>query len=346
MASFLVLSHTHSLIPLAYRLHNEGHEVELVVWHKGFAEAWRGKVPAAVKHTSGQLSERDLGRYVAQVERGERVLVTDVEQLRAPFGNARLRYHRLRWPEVPGTGLQVGAWFDGEEIHQPHLLVYDLGPWAGGGGPQTVAGGCTMALPNPETELEGLERLWEPLVGQLKAQDFKGLVRAGLVPSELGGFELQGVDAGWGWLNHQAFISELDGLGDMLANQTLPNLDHWRHKYVTVVPVSIPPWPTPAPSGRLRAAAQPVSGLSPEQAGRLFWYDLAVDEALGSIGTAGLDGLVAVARGSGHTPETARARALEVALRLQVDGKQLRPDVGAKVPAAVAGLETGLGLLL
>jgi hypothetical protein len=79
---------------------------------------------------------------------------------------------------------------------------------------------------------------------------------------------------------------------------------------------------------------------------RVFWHDVQVQPEDQSISTAGLDGLVGIARGAGDTNELALVRALEIGLRLRLPEKQFRSDVGRQVQSALAELEGRFGVLI
>ena len=339
-SSFVVITRTHGLLPLARRLRSEGHPVHLMVWD-----------PLYTRQVDGPLAgdpqqPEDLQWAIAEAEGGA-VVVTDLEGLRAPFGNAHRFLGPLSWPTEPYSPLRLGGWFDGEDLQCPHVLVADVGPFGGGAGDPRVLGGLTLVNPDPRADLSLLRHLWTPVLAELKARDFVGLVSAGVGTNEVGAPELTGVKAGWPGLHTAVWLSELEGLGDVLTGVKAPALDPWAHRYVTALPVSIPPWPNlgdPAaepPQGELL-----VEGLTPQQLARVFWHDVVVDTKRRAVVAAQRDGLVGVARGAAHCLELSRARALEIGLAAQVAGKQLRADLGQSVAAVLSALEQGYGVQL
>lgn len=195
----------------------------------------------------------------------------------------------------------------------------------------------------------------------LKQAGFKGLFHFDVEEAaDTGELCLRGLEAGWPWLHAQAFLAELESLSTVLglgasegASEASECASEGREgafegrpalakRFVTVLPVSVPPWPNEK-STALQVGL-PIKGLTPQQQGQCFWFDIQVDQQAKQLRTAGLDGLLAVAVGSSDsTPSLARARALELAHRLEVPGKQWRADVGAQVDAALATLEDRWG---
>ncbi|GAF72142.1 unnamed protein product, partial [marine sediment metagenome] len=287
----------------------------------------------------GEIRRDILEGYIKHCEEGQATLLTDVPSLTVPFSNAHTRYHRVEQETPAHEPIRLGGWFDGETLLAPHLLVYDMGAWPGGLG-ASVPGGCTLVTPDPTQDLGFLEDLWRPILERLKAQDFKGLVNADLKQSpNTGDVSLGGCEAGWGFLQTHAFVSELEGLGEVLTG-TPPRLPR---RFTVTIPVSIPPWPNLDARGR---APRPVSGLTEPNLGQFFWHDVVIDQESRSIRTASLDGLVGIARGTADTHYLARVLAVERARQLQVDEKQFRVDAGETVPQVLASLEHKFGLRL
>ena len=357
---FLVLSHTHSLLPFAYRLQLSGQEVQPVVSVRAFEAAWRGKMEPSPRDPKGRLDGTWLAA-LAESSKQDTIVLTDDWKLQALFLEAGapniFGVHRQQHTTMEGLtgGLRFGAWFDGENLHGHHALVVDRGAWPGGMGPN-IDGAMTMIrVDNPETigEIDRLATVWRE---ELKSGDFRGLVQFGLnFQTEHGEPEIDGMTAGWPFLHTHAFLSELEDFSSLLsasspileANQALdeqsPN-HLLPRKFVTVLPISRPPWPTR--KARFRFDLAPVEGLTPIQTGRVFWHDVQVDTEAGKLTTAGLDGLVGIVRGAADTSELALGRVLEVALRLQMPEKQFRSDCGRRVQLALSELEGRYGVLL
>jgi len=79
----------------------------------------------------------------------------------------------------------------------------------------------------------------------------------------------------------------------------------------------------------------------------MFWFDVLVDHEARKLRTAGLDGLLAVATGAADSsPALARARALELAVRLEIPEKQWRADTGLTVEAVLSTLEDRFGVVV
>jgi hypothetical protein len=338
---FLVISQRHGLIPLAHRLRLEGHAVDLIVWKRRFERAWDGKITKLLRGSKGEIQhDSDTMRTVQDhVRQGRAVLLTDVPGLEG-FDGTPYKFGVLGGEQEPTSAIRLGGWFTGEALVDPHLLVCDVGAWPGGLG-APVLGGMTLVRPGPQAELGFLEELWRPFLERLKAMDFRGLVGAGLRQSaDDGGVRLEGLDAGWPWLQRHAWLSELTNFGGVLLGE-LPIMEEGS-RFTTVLPVTVPPWPVwDAPT---REEPVKVEGLTPADMQQVFWHDVVVDEEHRSLRSAGLDGLLGVVRGAAFTPELARARALERAGRLRVPGKQYRPDVGMRVGEVLASLELQFGL--
>ena len=340
MSNFLIISRQHGLIPFANRLRLEGHTVDLVVWKHRYEKAWEGSlVEKALRGSQGEIRRDILEGYIKHCEEGKATLLTDVPSLTTPFANAVIRYHHVEWDSPARGPIRLGGWFDGETLRAPHLLVLDMGAWPGGLG-ASVAGGCTLIAPDPAQDLGFLDVLWQPILERLKAQDFKGLVNADLEQDpETGNVRLAGVEAGWPFLHTHCFISELEGFGELLSGG-VPRLPK---RFTVAIPVSIPPWPTQDARGR---DPRPVEGLTEPNLGQFFWHDVVLEQDTRSIRTAGLDGLVGIARGAADTHYLARVLAVERARQLRVEEKQFRMDVSETVPQVLASLEHKFGLTL
>ena len=231
---YLVISETHSLLPFAHRLRaGEGQEVEVLIWRARYEEAWDGKFHPVKRGQRGQVQPEDMAPVVAMAEQDNMVVLSDVPSLPTVFGNVPGFHGTHQFKERPVGPERLGFWFDGEALHLPHLLVYDLGQWPGGLGP-SVPGGLTLLRLDPDHDL--LTRLdLTKVLDELKAATFKGLVQVGLDSS----LQVQGALAGWPFLQTHAFVGELDSLAALL-NGEHANLEQ---RVVTVLPVSQPPWP-------------------------------------------------------------------------------------------------------
>lgn len=319
----LVFSHHHGLLPFAHRLKREGHEVEVVVWNNRYARAWEGKLD---KLTQGKPTAELLAPQLEQAHAGELVVVTDSMKGQEMFAGSKLLYgvpQTIPFPKPPS--LCLGGWFRDRQLFSPRWLVPDWGLWPGGLG-ASVLGGCT-AIPTPVAPA-----LPDTLSDTLQQQNYTGMLVVGydyrqasneLVPI--------GFAAGWPFLFTHLFLSQLQNFGDLLAGG-VPTSNEVA--FEVALPVSQPPWPIQGAPG---AEPQPLMGLSNDIARQCFFHDLALKGP--EVWTAGLDGLVAVARGAGASLGAAQMRALEVAQALPLAQKQFRVDVGGKVGAVLIGLE-------
>jgi hypothetical protein len=306
------------------------------VWRGRYERAWDGSIGKLARHSDGTLHAGALQDRVTAAQHDELVVVTDVGRVAELFEHGSKVYHTPDSPDgLPQDRLCIGGWFDGEDVHAPHLLSVDRGVWPGGQGPALPGGMTLVRLDRVPPFATGVNK---QVRERLKQQGFKGLFHFDVLEDhETGEVGLERLATGWHWLHTQAFVAELESLSDTLEGGW-PSL---KRRFVTVLPVSVAPWPNEK-SGKLETHA--VAGLTPQQLGQLFWYDVTIDTKARRVTTAGLDGLVAVAVGSSDaTPVLGRARAVELATRLQVPGKQFRPDVGGEVEPALATLEDRWG---
>lgn len=334
---FLVISRTHGLLPFAYRLRNEGHDVQVLIWKKRFERSWDGKFEKLFKMSEKTLTPENLEPVISLAEQGELVVVTDVRDAEEYFSNAQQYLGTHRFPEAPESPLRLGFWFDGETVHAPHLLICDIGAWPGGLGTMKECG-MTLARLDGENEQTALGLL-QPVLDPLKSLGFKGLAQVGLVPDHKARFGIRGMAAGWPWLHTHAFLAEMAGTSDLMCGEP-PVLNR---RYTTALPVSLPFWPSrdaPASKDVL------IDGLTPKQMGQVFWHDVTLDTEKREVRSAGLDGLIGVAHGSADTHPLSQARALAIAGTMRFPEKQYRPDVGVSVPGVLANMENTLGIVL
>ena len=332
----------HELLPLHHRLRREGHDSEAVVWRPRYERAWDGSVTKIIRHSDSSLHAEALAPAVKEAEAGKVTVLTNVHRVAELFGSAPGLFRAAPdlTPAAPKDRLLLGGWFDGESVHTPHLLVADWGAWPGGLG-SNVLGGLTLvrlgagAPPLVASAIDTVTQV-------LKSASFKGLFHFDVAEDlATGEMQLQGLSAGWPWLHTQAFVAELENLGGTLTGET-PRL---RHKFVTVLPVTQPPWPNEK-RGELAEGVE-VGGLTGQAQGKCFWFDIVVDRAEKKLRTAGLDGLLCVATGaSDATAALARAKALELAMKIEVPEKQYRVDAGAMVDAALNTLEERWGFVV
>jgi hypothetical protein len=338
---FLVASERAELLPLAHRLRREGQEVEALVWRPRYENAWGGSIEKVVRHSDGTIVHEALAKQIDAAKVGELTVVTTVDRVAELFQEAKHFYGQgPREATSTPDRLLLGAWFNGEEIEAPHLLIADWGVWPGGFGP-AVLGGLTLI------RLGGLlpafvQGALQAATDRMKSESFRGLFHFDVVEvPQTGELRLQNLACGWPWLQTQCFVAELQSLSETLAGST-PVLGH---RFVSCLPVTIPPWPNEKRSDD--KGGIPIEGLTSAQQGKLFWFDVQIDVEHRKLRTAGLDGLLGVATGaSDSTPALARSRALELAARLQVPAKQVRADAFAMVDSVLATLEDRYGFVV
>ena len=347
---YLVMTREHGLLPVAHRLTSEGHDVEAIVQKERFEGAWGGKLHKILRNSKGQLSAPNLEPVAKSAIEAETVVLTDIganKKLVSIFEGAPYLHATLEF-QFHGMSTAIGGWWDGGAVSALHLLVFDVGVWPGGLGP-ALPGGCTLVrIDTVGPEFEALKADLEVQLGSVTLDDkpttFRGLFNFGFGPDENGTLQLGRAQFGWPYLQTQAFLSEVEKFGDVLLGQdpVLPE------KFVTVIPVSMPPWPCGGSNAR-EVVIQPDGkhpALPPMLSGSVFWHDIRVDEETQSISTAGLDGFVSVHRGAGSYPETARGKALAGATALQLPEKQYRPDAGTRVPVVLTQLEHLFGIVV
>lgn len=322
----LVLSVGHSLLPFAFRLQREGHEVQVACVHcpPRYQEAWGGKFSSFLPPSKGGV-EPEVAEKVVDAARsaGALVLTNSLKWTEALRGAALDGVFGQPQRDEPRTNLQIGAWFDGKAMRGTHLLAWDQAAWPGGLGPFGPGGAVLVRAPH-------LSPFLEPCVDQLAESGYRGLVAMDLQATPQGRLAVSNLTLGWHRLHAHAFVSELESLSAVLegAEPVQPK------RFVCAVPVSVPPWPSPVAR---EVARVPIAGLSREQMGQVFFHDMKIVE--GQPQVAGLDGLVFVARGAADSFELARLKASTICAAVQLPEKQWRPDFGSAVPGIVAALE-------
>jgi hypothetical protein len=335
------------LLPFAWRLKKDGHEVDVLVRKGRFENCWGGKLPKILRGVQKGETGAELQALVEATVQAEAVVLTDSKAgMRAFNGYPRLWGIIPEESAIPFPPLSLGAWFDGAEWSGHHLIVEDKGLWPGGLGPHNVPGGLTL-IRHTNIMPTGITAL-ETVGAELKARDFRGLVKVGLQLSPedpwTADSTIVGFQAGWPFLHTHAFVADQEDFGSLFtgAPAALPS------RFTVALPLSVPPWPL----GGVRADRQcniPVAKVPIPRAlidsGQVFFTDMEVKD--GAAWTAGADGLVGVARGSAQGFELARLKAMRLAQVAvnELPDAQVRLDVGARVPAILAGLEEA-GLLV
>jgi hypothetical protein len=189
---------------------------------------------------------------------------------------------------------------------------------------------------------ESLSDALEARTDELKAAAFRGLVSVDLqLGQEEPLFQPTGQwQAGWPMMHTHAFVSDQGSLGAILSGM----VPEFPKRFTQVVAVSVPPWPlrcnVSAPSIPIRQRpyeGNPEGRLTPSLMNSLFFHDMKLlPKPSGEVMTAGLDGLVAVARGSGNHLGTAREQALRAAGALALPEMQLRGDAGGNAEQFLA----------
>lgn len=335
MNEILVLSYTHSLLPLAWRLRREGAEVRVLVVKKRYQPAWSGKL---YKEEVGSFEKgvRDIGPaqwepWVEQAKAGEIAVVTDTEAALPAFAGSPHLFPTVKGATYGTPGLVLGAWFDQGAWYHPHWFFPEWGAWPGGGGP-TVLGGGTVVRPAP------IGPWLAGVAGPLSEIGYRGLVGVGLAYAQASGeFQPTGFQAGWAPIHWHLFMEGLESwtaLVDGRPTEAQPTSD----TYTVGVVVSQPPWPT---IGSPSPPQVELSSVTPEVSGSTFFHDIRLKGSV--LSTGGTDGLIGITRGSGRTLQRARTRALLTAGAIRFPERQMRTDIASNVDASLAVLEE-LGL--
>lgn len=307
----LVISHKHGLLPLAWRMVRDGHDVSVAVCTERYAKAWSGKFTPIWTGRRPKAEQVQAVREIVQ-ETGAAVYTDSFTWRDA------LRDLPNLYPTLPARGdigpLQLSAWFDGETFGQSYLLIEDRGAWTGGQGPTVVSAVTAILWPQPDT-------VFTPLTEALVAENFRGPVRVGISINPEGAIVPAGMRAGWSVPHYHVPFGTA--------------------RLATAVTVSIPPWPTECNVVPERVRFTPSKALMAATA----FHDIQVED--GGVVTAGTDGLVGVVTGSGHSWDMLRARVAGLAAELAslVPGAQYRLDFGQGVPMVVGAMEN-IGIYL
>lgn len=324
MAHFLVISHEHGLLPLAWRLVREGHEVSVSICRPRYASCWAGKFTPLFSPGGKDVLAREAAAVIEKAQAGA-IVLTD-SHLWAEKLTPNLDHI---FPTAPRQGdpgpLQLqGFYVDGKLQGAAQLLIEDRGLWTGGQGPALTAAVTAIRVPSDT----GLEKLLD-----LSPQHPDGLVRIGLTLDEEGKLLTTSSSYGWSPLHYHAWAASISELGPALTgaqSQPIPT------PFATAVTVSIPPYPTVCnvPPGK-----HTLSDLPKEVLAATMWHDVRIPQA-GVLETAGADGLVGVVTATGRHWEVVRPQATASlhSLGQRLPEAQYRVDFGQNVGPALSGM--------
>ena len=333
----LVATHRHSLLPFAWRLKREGYDVETLVWKDRYEKAWDGMFAKALK--GKEKSRENLETLGDMARSGEFLVMVDSERGEKVFDGAPGLFGAMPRREGAASPLAVGGWFDGEEVipHLTHLLVKDVGLLTGGLGLPMMGGATLVKLDVASSEVQlALQGLAASQADEMKSAGFKGLFSVDMAVNPDGAILAGTLVGGWQPVHTHAFVSDLSSLGNLLEGKAFEVT--LESNYVTVVPVTVPPFPITC---EVKSVEEQVGGLEHGDLGQIFFHDFKT-KGDAQVYVGGLDGLLAVVRGSGHCHLQAQADAYRVANKITVTGKQMRLDVGNAVPSVLAALEASI----
>jgi hypothetical protein len=335
---YLVVTNKHELHPLANLLLSEDLDVDVVVWKRRYEAAWAGRLNLVGKFSQGEMSRETWDPYKELAKAGELVVLTNVPRVWDIFGIQPEEVPPWFFGSQPSEGMvepiRFGGWVHQGEICLPHILVYDLGLWPGGLGPQLPGGVTLISLQGDEWQrVLPVDELHRGVTAH------QGLFNAQFETLPTGELGLSGLEFGWSWLQTAALVANVSTLQSLVGFS--PSMDaQLEHKYSTALPFSIPPFPVV--QGKAPAGLE-MQGLSEAQVATTLWHDVVIDQENRSLVSAGLDGLLGVSSGSGHTHLRAAGLALSVPQGLEVPELQWRVDLGHSVALAEMTLEN-LGL--
>jgi hypothetical protein len=316
----IVASNTHSLLPVAWRLHKEGHDVTVIVMKDRYEKCWQGLLP---KELRGKEKARDGWTGLVEEAQDGAPVLTDSERALQVFNGSPRVYGGLKPDLGQASPLMIGAWHEEGRLSLPHLLVIDWGLWPAGLG-AWVPGGATLIQPPPQAFVAALQAKLPDMVGH------RGLVASYLRWNpNTSEYEAEGLLGGWSHLHMHLFISNLTGLGSLIEGVGA-GIDQ---KYVVGVPVTVPPFPILC---NVNSDVVPIQGL--QDTSDVFFHDMFMEDQ--QIYVAGTDGLVAVVRGSANHLGLARQKALGVASQMVLPQKQARSDAAQNTDAILGLLES------
>jgi hypothetical protein len=321
----MVLSDKHHLLPVAWRLSREENTVLTAVVHsRKYQKAWDGRLE---KFLTGEITDATFEEVRREAEEDEAIVLTDSRRWTETLSGYP-RLFGVASPETsPQSNVAIGAWFDGEGFSGAHLLVDDLGAWTGGMGPRVASSTTLMRLDTVAPLFQG----WlDQAADSLKSLGHRGLVKAefGVGQRPEDGLQRGNLHLGWPMLHTHAFCADQPSLTRVLQGYE----PLFPKRFVTCVSVTIPPWPNGG------SKASEVEIIVPQEVlGNMWFHDMQVSGKV--VSTAGLDGFVAVVRGSGDTLDMSRRVALTLASAVNVPERQFRLDAGGQVQQVLMNLE-------
>ena len=325
---FMVISREHHLLPLAHKLKNiEGLPTNVIVWKKAFERAWSGLIEKTLSAKHKEIHRENVSKLVEAAAQDNVHVISDVPsvQFEGPhvYATADSEFGKAK------EGLRVGFWWDGDNVHAPHILCFDMGTNYGGMGLREEPGGVTLIDLSEEARSIWFTAINDEVQDWLRGSDFKGLINVDVIEVD-GRLSLGGWDLGWPKLHTQVFMSAIKGSFSrfLLGNSSI----EFSHRYTVALPVSIPPWPN-NPESKMRGVSPlnlPIK-LNSKLHKHVFFHDVQVDVENKQLSTAETDGLIGVVHASANNAVGAIAKTVQIAGLLEVDNSQYRTDVGVNV---------------
>jgi phosphoribosylamine-glycine ligase len=320
----MVLSDKHHLLPVAWRLKKEGTDLAVAVVHsRKYQKAWAGRLNYFLN--GEKITDDVIQKVVEAAKESDTFVLTDSKRWTETFKDYPRLFGTIDTGGQNNSPLSVGSWFDGEGFAGTHLVLDDVGAWTGGMGPTVVSSTTLVRLDDPDARLLSLV---EDTKDALKSLGFKGLVKVPFAVSKDGSLQRGDLQMGWPMMHSHVFCADQPSLSNVLEGYA----PVFPKRYVVGISVTIPPWP----SGRTTNDPQLIE-VQKEAISHIMFHDMVVQED--HLETAGLDGFVAVARGSGDTLQMATHRAGAVASSIGVNERQYRLDAGRAAEAALVGLD-------
>lgn len=225
---------------------------------------------------------------------------------------------------IKGTEVSVEGYFNGDEFYLVNVTLEEKKFMNGNHGPNTGCAGNLVFYLRESSELfkQGLGKMRD----YLRKVGYTGMIDLNTIATDSGLYGLEwtprfGYDA-------SATLFQMYGgnLGEMfhkIATGQVPD-QSWRAEFAAGTRISIPPYPTEI-KGKHPAGVS-IKGISEEQYGSTYMYDVMLDKKEGLV-TAGHSGFICVPMGYGNSIGDAWATVDKKIDDLKIPNMQIRSDV-------------------